>query len=78
VKPVQFLYEFIEESDSPAKRGDPFRCEILGIEISGNTATVQISEQAYLDYDYRTSLHLIRMKGGWWIVSKLFSGTEMK
>jgi hypothetical protein len=77
VKPVQFLYDFINESDSPARRGDPFRCEVLGIEIAGNTATVQLAEQAYLDFDYRTCLQLMKMKGSWWIVSKLFNGTEM-
>lgn len=78
VKPVQFLYDFMKENDSPAKRGDPFQCEVLSIEIAGNTATVQLAEQAYLDFDYRTSLHLMRMGRSWWIVSKLFNGTAMK
>ena len=68
----------MKENDSLAKRGNPFECEVLSIEIAGNTATVRLAEQAYLDFDYRTSLRLMWMGRNWWIVSKLFNGTAMK
>lgn len=74
VKPVEFLYQYVRENESPAKRGDPFVCRIEGRSITGRTAVATLVERAYLGYDYTTSLHLVEIEGRWWIVSKLFSG----
>lgn len=76
-KPVQDLYDYVENNASPAKRGDPFRYTIRSIDVAGKTATVRIREYAYLGDNYETSLHLTKIDGRWWIVSKLFSGTAV-
>ena len=75
VKPVQFLYQYVRNNESPAKRGDRFTCRIVRRAIAGRTAVVTLRERNYLQYDYVTVLQMMEVKQRWWIVSKLFSGT---
>lgn len=77
IAPVQSLYDFVSQNDSPAKRGDKFAYEIVSIKASGSTAVVHLSERAYLGFNYETSFHMVKVDGRWWIVSKLFSGTPV-
>ena len=75
VKPVQFLYQYVRNNKSPAKKGDRFTCRIVRRAIAGRTAVVTLRERNYLAYDYVTVLQMMEVKQRWWIVSKLFSGT---
>jgi len=75
VKPVEFLYEYVRQNESPAKRGDAFTYRIDNCAVAGHTAVVTLTERAYLGYDYRTNLQMIEIGERWWIVSKLFNGT---
>jgi hypothetical protein len=75
VKPVQYLYQYVRENPSPAKRGDRFTCRVVRSAVAGRTAVVTLRERNYLGFDYVTNLQLVKFDRRWWIVSKLFSGT---
>ena len=69
--PIAALYGWVEENPGPAATGDPYRCEILRIEITGRTAAATIRETdlhgGVIDY-----LHLLKAGNEWSIVSKLW------
>lgn len=72
VTPIQGLYDFVADTAPPVESGDSYRCEIQGISVTGNIATVEIREQKYLGYDFIDFFHLLKIDGRWWITSKLF------
>jgi hypothetical protein len=79
LKHVKTLYDFVLSEPPPSKTGEPFKCDVTSVEITGDTATVTLAEHDYLGDDYTTYLHLIREQTtGWSIVSKLFNGTPAK
>ncbi len=71
---VKELCEWVQDELSKGKEVDRFRYKIHSVKASGQTATVQLSEIDCFDVDFETSLQLMKIKGKWLIVSKLFSG----
>lgn len=69
--PIGALYDWARANPAPAATGDPFACEILGIEATGRVATATVRESdahgTVIDY-----LHLLRIGDTWSIVSKLW------
>ena len=69
--PIAALYGWVETNPAPATTGDPYRCEILRIEITGRTAAATLRETdlhgGVIDY-----LHLLKVGDAWSIVSKLW------
>jgi hypothetical protein len=69
--PIAALYDWVEANPGPAATGDPYRCEILRIEITGRTAAATIRETdlhgGVIDY-----LHVLKVGDDWSIVSKLW------
>jgi hypothetical protein len=69
--PIAALYGWVEENPAPAATGDPYRCEILRIDITGRTAAATIRETdlhgGVIDY-----LHVLKIGDHWSIVSKLW------
>ena len=74
---ISQLRDYVRQHASPREKFDPFRYRVTSLKVSGQTATVQLNETAYLDVDYETSLQLMKIKGKWLIVSKLFSGRPL-
>ena len=69
--PIAALYNWVAENPAPAATGDPFSCEILGIEMTGRvgTATVRESDRHGVVIDH---FHLLKVGDRWSIVSKLW------
>jgi hypothetical protein len=63
----------VESVDPPAKTGEPFRYDVVSVEITDDMATAEIREHSFLGHDFRTCFHLTRMDGRWQITSKLFA-----
>jgi hypothetical protein len=75
ITPIQGLYDFVASHDAPAKSGEPTELTLAAIQVSGNTATAEVVERAYMGHDFLTSFQLLKLDGRWWIVAKLFDGT---
>ncbi|MEJ7811044.1 MAG: nuclear transport factor 2 family protein [Gemmatimonadaceae bacterium] len=73
VTPIEGLYEFVRSTPAPAQTGEAYRVDVTEIRVSGDTATVEVAEKLYLGHDFRTSFHLMKLDGRWWMVSKLFN-----
>jgi protease I len=69
--PIAELYAWIATNPAPAATGDPFACDILGIEVTGRVATAKVREtdQHGVVIDY---FHLLKVGDSWSIVSKLW------
>jgi hypothetical protein len=69
--PIAGLYEWVNSNPAPATTGEIFDCVVLSVEITGRVATAKVRETghdgAVIDY-----FHLLKDKGRWWIVSKLW------
>jgi hypothetical protein len=69
--PIGELYDWARANLSPAATGDPFTCEVLGIEVTGRVATATVRESdahgTVIDY-----FHLLKIGNAWSIVSKLW------
>src|SRR5262245_64799653 len=69
--PIAELYDWAGANPSPAATGDPFACEVLGIEVPGRVATATVRESdahgTVIDY-----FHLLKIGNTWSIVSKLW------
>jgi len=75
VTPIQGLYDFVAAHPAPAQTREPSEMTISAVHVSGSTATAEVMEQAYQGHDFRTSFHLMKLQGRWWITAKLFDGT---
>jgi Putative lumazine-binding len=69
--PIAELYAWVRSNRAPAATGDPYECEVLGIDVTGRVATATVRETdqrgAFIDY-----FHLLRVGDRWSIVSKLW------
>lgn len=75
VTPIAGLYDFVESHEAPAESGEPTEITLAAVQVSGNTATAEVLERAYMGHDFRTSFQLLKLDGRWWIMAKLFDGT---
>jgi hypothetical protein len=75
IMPIQGLYDLVASTPSPAATGAPFLAEIGRIEIVGNTATAEVSEQGYLGANFQDRFQLLKVDGRWQIIAKLFTTT---
>ena len=73
--PIQGLYDFVAGNPAPLQTGEPSEMAISQLHVSGSTANAEVMEQAYQGHDFRTSFHLMKLDGRWWITAKLFDGT---
>jgi hypothetical protein len=67
------FYDLVRAVPAPATSGEPFRHELLSVQVSGKTATVEIAEYSFLGHDFRTCFHLLKTDGRWQITAKLFN-----
>ena len=69
--PIAELYAWVEANPAPSATGDPYTCEILGIDVTGRVATATVREidhhGAVIDY-----FHLLKIGDRWSIISKLW------
>lgn len=72
---VEQLCDYVRQYAKP-DQVDHFRYKVRSKNVSGQTATVQLSETAYVGNDFETNLQLMKIRGKWVIVSKLFSGRK--
>lgn len=70
---MEGFYGLVRSVPAPATSGEPFRHEVRSVEVSGNTATVEIAEHSFLGHDFRTCFHLLKTDGQWQITAKLFN-----
>jgi hypothetical protein len=63
----------VESVDPPARTGEPFRYEVVSVDVTGDMATAEIREHSFLGHDFRTCFHLTRIDDRWQITSKLFA-----
>lgn len=71
--PMEGFHDLVRSVPAPADSGEPFRHEIKAVQVTGQTATVEIAEYSFLGHDFKTCFHMIRMDGRWQIISKMFS-----
>jgi hypothetical protein len=62
----------VESVEPPARSGEPFRYDVVRVDVTGDMATAEIREHSFLGHDFRTCFHLTRIDGRWQITSKLF------
>ncbi|MBL0916094.1 MAG: nuclear transport factor 2 family protein [Sphingopyxis sp.] len=60
---------------APAKSGEPYRYEIVRVDVAGPIASVTLVEGPYLGMQFTEFFHLLRVDGRWSIVSKTFMHT---
>jgi hypothetical protein len=69
--PIVELYGWVQANPAPAATGDPFKCEVLEIAVTGRVATATVRETdrhgSVIDY-----FHLLKIGDRWSIVSKLW------
>lgn len=69
--PIVALYDWVGANPAPAATGDPFDCEVLGIEVTNRVAAATVRETdhhgAVIDH-----FHLLKVGERWSIVSKLW------
>lgn len=69
--PIEGLYDWVNSNPAPVETGEGFDCSILAIEVTGRVAAATVRETSHegavIDY-----LHLLKDRGRWWIVSKLW------
>jgi len=65
--PIQGLYDWVESNSVP----DPYKCSILGIEITGRVAAAKVRETD-MHGDVIDYFHLLKAGDQWWIVSKVW------
>lgn len=70
---MEEFHDLVRSVPAPASSGEPFRHEIKSLQVSGNTATVEIAEYSFLGHDFKTCFHLLKSEGQWQITAKLFN-----
>lgn len=69
------FYDAIRNAPAPAKSGEPYRYEIVRVEVAGPIASVTLVEGPYLGMQFTEYFHLLQLDGRWCIVSKTFMHT---
>jgi len=59
------------QQPSPRDKGEPARCEILSLDIAGDTAVTRVRDD-YLGLTFLDTLSLLRTDNQWSIYNKLF------
>jgi len=59
------------QQPSPKEKGDSTRCEILSLDIAGNTAVTRVRDD-YLGMTFLDTLSLLKSNDRWHIYNKLF------
>lgn len=75
VTPIEGLYAFVEANVPPARSGDLHQCAIVSTRVSGNTASVEMTEDQTYGHNYVNYFHLLKIDGVWKIVSKSYHAT---
>jgi hypothetical protein len=70
---MEGFYQLVRTVPAPAVSGEPFRYQIDSVQVSGNTATAEISEHHFLGHDFKTCFHLLKTDHQWQITAKLFN-----
>lgn len=70
---MEEFHGLVRSVPAPAVSGEPFRHEIRSVEVSGNTATVEIAEHNFLGHEFKTCFHMLKTDGQWQITAKLFN-----
>ena len=69
--PIGALYDWVGANPAPAATGDPYSCEVLGIEVTKRVAAASVREtlhnETVIDH-----FHLLKVGERWGIVSKLW------
>jgi hypothetical protein len=73
VTPIEGLYDYVRSNPAPARSGEPYSCSVSSIDVAGSVASVRITERSYQGHDFIDFLHLLKVDGRWWIVSKVFN-----
>ena len=68
----QPFFDVVRDAPAPARSGEPYRFEIVRLEVAGPIASVTIDEGPYLGMQFTEYMHLIRNEGRWQIVSNTF------
>lgn len=63
----------VRSIEPPSKTGEPFRYDLESAQVTGDIATVEITEYSFLGHDFRTCFHMTRIDGRWQITAKLFT-----
>lgn len=66
------FFEAVRTAPAPAKSGEPYRFEIVRLDLAGPIAAVTIEEGPYLGMQFTEFMHLIEADDRWQIVSKTF------
>ncbi|HEY0939884.1 MAG TPA: nuclear transport factor 2 family protein [Steroidobacter sp.] len=66
------FYEAVTNAPAPVKSGEPYKSEIVRLDVAGPVASATLEEGPYLGMQFTTFFHLIRVEGRWQIVSKTF------
>lgn len=69
------FYDAIRNAPPPAKSGEPYRYEIVRVDVAGPVASVVLVEGPYLGMQFTEFFHLVKLDGRWRIVSKTFTHT---
>lgn len=69
------FYDAVRNAPAPAKSGEPFRYDIVRVDVAGPIASVTLVEGPYLGMQFTEFFHLLRLDGRWCIVSKTFMHT---
>lgn len=69
------FYDAVRNAPAPAKSGEPYRKEIVRIDVAGPIASVTLVEGPYLGMHFTEFFHLLQLDGRWCIVSKTFMHT---
>lgn len=70
---MEEFHALVRSVPAPAASGEPFRHEITSVQVSGNTATVEIAEYSFLGHNFKTCFQLLKTDGQWQITAKLFN-----
>lgn len=72
ITPIEGLYSFVETCVPPARSGDLHQCSIVSIQVAGNTAAAEMTEDQTFGHNYVNYFHLLKIEGQWVIVSKSY------
>jgi hypothetical protein len=72
---IEGLFGFVAANQPPVKTGEPHHCTITAIRNSGNTAIVEMTEEAAFGNNYINYFQLLKIDEKWVIVSKAYNTT---
>ena len=66
------FYAELEENESSESTGEAYHAEISFVHISGQLASAAVVEDNLLGFNYVNHFHLLKIRGEWQIVSKIY------